>query len=79
MDFRQPGLYSEDTLGESAEHFTGKSSPIETLLILSIRQERLVGNDHWFEPDLWTRITEPTAQGSALPNAAYTDSAFFKL
>jgi choline monooxygenase len=38
-----------------------------------------VGNDHWFDPDLWTRITEPTAQGSALPNAAYTDSAFFKL
>jgi len=38
-----------------------------------------VGNDHWFDPDLWTRITETTAQGSALPNAAYTDSAFFKL
>ncbi len=38
-----------------------------------------MGNDHWFDPDLWTRITEPTAQGSALPNAAYTDSAFFKL
>ena len=38
-----------------------------------------MGNDHWFDPDLWTRITETTAQGSALPNAAYTDSAFFKL
>ena len=38
-----------------------------------------MGNDHWFDPDLWTRITEPTAQGSALPNSAYTDSAFFKL
>ena len=36
-------------------------------------------NDHWFDPDLWTRITESTAQGSALPNAAYTDAAFFKL
>lgn len=44
-----------------------------------MRQERLVGNDHWFDPDLWARITESTAQGSALPNAAYTDSAFFKL
>ena len=38
-----------------------------------------MGNDHLFDPDLWTRITDPTAQGSALPNAAYTDSAFFKL
>ena len=38
-----------------------------------------MGNDHWFDPDLWTRITETTAQGSALPNAAYTDAAFFKL
>ena len=38
-----------------------------------------MGNDHWFDPDLWTRITDPTAQGSALPNSAYTDSAFFKL
>ena len=39
----------------------------------------MVGNEHWFDPDLWTRITEPTAQGSALPNAAYTNSGFFKL
>ena len=38
-----------------------------------------MGSDHWSDPDLWARITEPTAQGSALPNAAYTDSAFFKL
>ena len=38
-----------------------------------------MGNDHLFDPDLWTRITDPTAQGAALPNAAYTDSAFFKL
>ena len=38
-----------------------------------------MGNDHWFDPDLWARITESTAQGSALPNAAYTDSALFKL
>ncbi|GIS88660.1 MAG: hypothetical protein CM1200mP18_13700 [Gammaproteobacteria bacterium] len=38
-----------------------------------------MSNDHWFDPQVWARITDPTAKGSALPNAAYTDSKFFDL